>query len=161
METKMIVSGIRVQSATKYDLLKSPAIGFKKITVTKDVDGLAPPDPDQATGRKGASSANIVASHEVWDELLDAIVSFPFEAIITHDAAGNVSDLAFDTAVERSIQGAGDTRAIRRMLESVLVRGEVEWVVRARGVQHRVHNGRDSESLGLEPTGTDVFPEFE
>jgi hypothetical protein len=160
--TSMIVTGIRIQSATKYDLLKNPATGFKMITVTRDADGFAPPPLGGATGNKDVSLADIIASHSVWSDLNVAIRRFPFTAIITHDSAGNVSDLAFDTAlVTSALRDSGDTRAIRRMLESVLVRGEVEWVVRARGVQHRVHNGRDSETLGLEPTGTDIFPELE
>jgi hypothetical protein len=161
MQTTMIVSGIRIQSATKYDLLKNPATGFRMITVTKDADGLAPPPLGGAAGSKNASLADTIVSSAVWDELNVAIRRFPFTANITHDAAGNVTDLTFETVVSGSFQSSADTRAIRQLLERVLVNGEVEWVVRPRGLPHYGGNGRDSETLGLDPTGTDGFRELE
>jgi hypothetical protein len=120
---RMKVTGLTVQSFTKYDL-KGTGIGcnLKKITVTLDTS--PPPSPGAASGSVGDVSADLKASQSVWDDMNVMLTSFPFEATIHYTGSGvnTVNDLTFDEIASSSSAIADDVHVLRKYAEKFAVK---------------------------------------
>lgn len=115
---RMKVTGLGVQSLTKYDL-KGTGIdcNLKKITVTLDTS--PPPSPGAASGTVGDVAADTRASQSVWNDLDAMLVSFPFVAVVHYTGSSSVNDLTFENFAAASETIAEDVRVLRKYAEKL------------------------------------------
>lgn len=126
MATKsMKVTGMTVQSATKYDL-RGGGLGsnLKKITVT--LDSTPPPVEGAATGLVGDQAADIYVSPSVWADVNTMINSFPFKATVHFTGTTTVTGLTFDELPASLTAIAEDVRVLRKYGELISRRFSIE-----------------------------------
>jgi len=112
----MKVTGLVIHNSDKFEL-RGSGLGssVQSITVNRDLDG-SPPSPGSASGTVGNNSANILASGEVWHDMIAKLVSFPFKATITYTASTTVTDLSFGNVSSAALARqtlAADVHALR------------------------------------------------
>jgi hypothetical protein len=122
----MKATGLIIHSTNKYELRGTPLGGghLTQIKITKDTNG-PPPNHGKAEGSvasPNATSADISqASIEVWNELLNALMSFPFKATVVCDSDTHVADLSFGPVPSSAHADIGqDVHTLLQLVQSVV-----------------------------------------
>ena len=122
----MNATGLIIHSTNKYELRGTPVGGshLTQIKITKDTNGIPPNHGkvDGSVASPNATSADITqASIEVWNELLNALMSFPFKATVVCDTDTHVADLTFGPVTSSAHADIGqDVHTLLQLVQSVV-----------------------------------------